>query len=221
MSNIFKWTKDLFTGSNEENYEALSHEELLKKASEVDYENKTMKEKIDKLDQQNSLLTNSIINKNNPKKSEYTNFLNLMEKNLLNSKKADLSKNYSIDAFKKFLYKEKLFFGTIEEDNINYLSKSEKEKEDELDWEKEKENNLLKQELLEINLKALYSNMFVVKDNRPNKIFKKESSGEKNENKKIFKENRYMNPYNDYIGKKRDNQVNMLEEFLLNEENEN
>ena len=63
--------------------------------------------------------------------------------------------------------------------------------------------------------------MFVVKDNRPNKIFKKESSGEKNENKKIFKENRYMNPYNDYIGKKSDNQVNMLEEFLLNEENEN
>ena len=214
MSRLLKWTNFL-TGSNEENFESLSHEDLLKRATEVDNENKKLKDEIDKLEEDNSFLNNSIINKNNAKKSEFTNFLYLMEKNLLNSKKSDLNNSYSIDDFKKFLYKEKLFFGTIDEDNINYLSKSESEKENELNWENEKENNLLKQKLLEKNLKELYSNMFVIKDNKINKK-------NKNDEKQILKENNYMNSDNDYIGKKRDTETsNILEEFLLNEENEN
>ena len=241
MSNLFKWTKDFLTGSKEEdNFDSLSYEELLKKSSEFDFENKKMEEKIKELKKENAFLNNVIIRKNNTKDSQYSNFLKLMEKNLLNMNNT-LSNDYSISTFKNFLYNEKIFLGTLDEDDIKYLTKKDKDKE--IDWEKEKEDYLLKQEILQKNLKDLYSNMFITKDNKKNKniIIKNDNENEKKEeeinnknnenksnyeekqkNKNISKENNYMNNYyNNFNGNKKEKESNILEEFLFNEDNYN
>jgi len=228
--NYFKWTKELFTGSGEEDFNSLSQEELVKKASELDFENKQMDEKIEKLQKENSLLNNSIINKNNINQSHYSNFLKLMEINLLNSNDNSLDKNYSINTFKNFLYQDNIFLGTLEEDDIKYLSK--KDMNNHFNWEKEKENYLLKQEILQNNLKTLYSNMFIIKENKikinNNNIIEKEENEKENKvkednkvddekpksNKKL-KENKFMNPANDYVGTKKDKEVNVFEDILL------
>lgn len=226
--NYLKWTKDLFTGSSgEEDFNSLSQEELVQKASQLDFENKQMEEKLEKMKKENFLLSNSIINKNNKKQSEYSNFLKLMEANLLNLNDNSQNKNYSIDTFKKFLYLENIFQGTLEEDNIKFLPKK-KDMNNNFNWEKDKENYQLKQEIIQNNLKALYSNMFIIKENKINNIIEKDENTKENkvneDSKKddvkqksnnSLKENKFMNPDSNYIGAKKDKEVNVFEDILL------
>ena len=233
MDYFFKRTKnikDFLTGSNgEDNFESFSYEDLLKKSSEFDLGNKKMEEKIKELEKENNFLNNIIIN--NSKHSEYSNFLALMESNLLNMKNEILSNNnYSITEFKNFLYNEKFFLGSLLEDNINYLKK--KDKDNKLDWEKHSENFLNNQEILQKNLKVLYSNMFVVKDIKKNKkVIKKlenanedindkknnnkSNTNEKQKNKSETKKKKFMNIYyNNYNGNKNENISDILEDLL-------
>ena len=232
MDYFFKRTKnikDFLTGSSEaDNFESLSYEELLRKSSEFDFGNKKMAEKIKELERENSFLNNIIIRKNNNKKdSEYYNFLKLMENNLLHLKNDIQSTNdYSTNTFKNFLYNEKIFLGTLEEDDINYLAK--RDKDNKLNWEKDKDNYLIKQEILQKNLKALYSNMFITKYSRKvgekrekeNKDNKKKNENktiinEKQKNKMVTKEKNYMNNYNNnYIGNKNENISDFLDDLL-------
>ena len=232
MDYFFKRTKnikDFLTGSIEEdNFGSLSYEELLRKSSEFDFGNKKMEEKIKELERENSFLNNIIIRKNNNNKdSEYFNFLKLMENNLLDLKTNKLStSNYSTNTFKNFLYNEKIFLGTLEEDDINYLTK--RDKDNKLNWEKDKDNYLIKQTILQNNLKALYSNMFITKYSRKighkrekengdnkKKIENKTIINEKQNNKMVSKEKNYMNNYNNnYIGNKNENISDFLDDLL-------
>lgn len=230
MASLFnfrplKLAKDLIIGSSDEdNFDSLSQEELVKKASELDIENKAMTEKIQKLKNENYLLDNSIIKKNGQNDTEYSHFLELMEKSLLNSKNVNVSNDYSIDTFKKFLYDQNIFLGTLEEDDINYLKK--KGEENEFDWEKDKNDYQLKQEILKKNLKELYSNMFIVKNNKPKENIKKEKDFEdkKIDNKIKEDENRQektklkkdisLKLNNDNSGNKKEEQVNLYEDLL-------
>lgn len=230
MASLFnfrplKLAKDLIIGSSDEdNFDSLSQEELVKKASELDIENKAMTEKIQKLKNENYLLDNSIIKKNGQNDTEYSHFLELMEKSLLNSKNVTVSNDYSIDTFKKFLYDQNIFLGTLEEDDINYLKK--KGEENEFDWEKDKNDYQLKQEILKKNLKELYSNMFIVKNNKPKENIKKEKDfedkkidnkikeDENRQEKTILKKDISLKLNNDNSGNKKEEQVNLYEDLL-------
>jgi hypothetical protein len=80
MSTFFNWSKGIIFGgsSNAEiDYESLSHEDLLKKASEIEFENNNMKQKINKIIKENNLLKNSTIKKND-NESDYSKFLILI-----------------------------------------------------------------------------------------------------------------------------------------------
>ena len=230
MASLFnfrplKLAKDLIIGSSDEdNFDSLSQEELVKKASELDIENKAMTEKIQKLKNENYLLDNSIIKKNGQNDTEYSHFLELMEKSLLNSKNVTVSNDYSIDTFKKFLYDQNIFLGTLEEDDINYLKK--KGEENEFDWEKDKNDYQLKQEILKKNLKELYSNMFIEKNNKPKENIKKEKDfedkkidnkikeDENRQEKTILKKDISLKLNNDNSGNKKEEQVNLYEDLL-------
>jgi len=163
MTSFFQY----FT--SEENFESLSHDNLLKRASEIDAENKKMEEKINQLSKENSLLNNSMINSNN-NDSQFSKFLLLMQKNLLNIKSDKNTKETTIDSFKKYLYDDNLLFGTLEENDISFLKSFDKNK---LDWTNKKEAHQLRQDILEKNLKELYSNMFSIMENQLNKKTKK------------------------------------------------
>ena len=220
---VFDYFKTFIGSNGEENLEKLSFDDLLKKASSIDSDNQDMKKKLNNLNEENTLLKNSIINNNN-QNSEFSKFLKLMEINLLNLQDNNA---YSINDFKKFLYDKNLFYGTLEEDDIHYLNKRE------LKWDNEKENYLLGQEILQKNLKILYSNMFIPRDNKKQinenkqeekniqqKKKEKENNGEKknnnNINKEIFK--KYNNDLN-FTKKDKEEEVNIFADFLLEENN--
>ena len=212
--------KNIIGSNGEENFEKLSFEDLLKKASSVDLDNKNIQKKLKSLNEENILLKNSIIKSNNHQNSEFSNFLKLSEKNLLNSQD---NNGYSIDNFKKFLYDNNLFYGTLEENDINYL------KNREINWDNEKENYLLKQEILQKNLKALYSNLFVPKAHEYKKnVIKKEKKENNKEEEKIDnnkkKENKkdIYKKFNDNFKKKEDKEeINIYENILLENDSEN
>ena len=224
MTSFFQY----FTG--EENFNSLSHDNLLKRASEIDAENKKIEEKINQLTKENSLLNNSIINSSNTK-SEYSKFLLLMQNNLLNIKSNKNVKETSIDSFKKYLYNDDLLFGTLEENDINYLKSFDKNK---LDWTNKKEAHQLRQDILEKNLKELYSNMFSIMENQLNKkakkiehkkIIREEDNKEVEEKEKknyIIEKNEFNNNYqkNKEDNNNRDNEkkkpIKLLNEKLYN-----
>jgi hypothetical protein len=226
MTSFFQY----FTG--EENFNSLSHDNLLKRASEIDAENKKMEEKINQLTKENSLLNNSIINSKNTK-SEFSKFLLLMQNNLLNIKSNKNAKETSIDSFKKYLYNDDLLFGTLEENDIKYLKTFDKNK---LDWTNKKEAHQLRQDILEKNLKELYSNMFSIMENQLNKkekriehkkIVRKEDNNEMEEKEKekqnnIIEKNEFNNnqKIHNYDNNNKDNEkkkpIKLLNEKLYN-----
>ena len=246
MSLFGNFTKGISSfldfSKKEENIESLSHEELLKKVSEINSENVSLQNSIKDISKENYLLTNSIINNNNNNNSEYSKFLNLMQKNLLHKKLNDNTHPYTNEDFKKFLYKEKLFYGCLDENDINILLKAKKDNKLEWDDEKIREKNKLKQEILEKNLKNLYSNMFTVrikkKEENKNKkiedeniyekkninIDKNDLKKEKKKERKIFDDKIYSNyPMNNYNlnENKKEKGTNLLEDLIFNDESEN
>ena len=202
-------------GNNEQDLNSLSYEELLKKVSLINSENTSLQNSISEISKENYLLDNSIVNDNNKNNSEFSKFLNLMQINLLNNKNSN-DIHYSNNDFKNFLYKEKMFYGCLDENDVNFLIKAKKDNKLEWDDKKKIDKNKLKQEILEKNLKNLYSNIFSVKvshkknDKEKNKnLIRKENneinnnnninidnndnkSSEKKKSKKLFEENKFQ-----------------------------
>ena len=147
------------------------------------------------------------------------------------------NKEYTNNDFKKFLYKEKLFYGCLEEKDINLLMKATKENVLEWDDEKIREKNKLKQEILEKNLKNLYSNMFVAKTNKNNKelnlksitknktnenIKKNIDSIINNSNNKVNTTNEYKYnglKMNNFIENRKESETNIFEDLIFNDDN--
>ena len=246
MSLFGNFTKGISSfldfSKKEEDIESLSYDELLRKVSEINSENVSLQNSIKDISKENYLLTNSIINNNNTNNSEFSKFLNLMQINLLHKISNNNTRPYTNEDFKKFLYKEKLFYGCLDEDDINSLLKAKKDNTLEWDNEQKKEQNKLKQEILEKNLKNLYSNMFTVKvnkkeENKNKKIEDENIKEKKNENidknvpkkekkkdKKIFDDKLYsnfqMNNYN-LNENKQEKKTNLLEDLIFNDDEEN
>ena len=246
MSLFGNFTKGISSfldfSKKEEDIESLSYDELLRKVSEINSENVSLQNSIKDISKENYLLTNSIINNNNTNNSEFSKFLNLMQINLLHKISNNNTRPYTNEDFKKFLYKEKLFYGCLDEDDINSLLKAKKDNTLEWDNEQKKEQNKLKQEILEKNLKNLYSNMFTVKvnkkeENKNKKIEDENINRKKNENidknvpkkekkndKKIFDDKLYsnfqMNNYN-LNENKQEKKTNLLEDLIFNDDEEN
>jgi len=246
MSLFGNFTKGISSfldfSKKEEDIESLSYDELLRKVSEINSENVSLQNSIKEISKENYLLTNSIINNNNTNNSEFSKFLNLMQINLLHKISNNNTRPYTNEDFKKFLYKEKLFYGCLDEDDINILLKAKKDNILEWDNDQNKEKNKLKQEILEKNLKNLYSNMFTVKvnkkeENKNKKIEDENINRKKNENidknvpkkekkkdKKIFDDKLYsnfqMNNYN-LNENKQEKKTNLLEDLIFNDDAEN
>ena len=246
MSLFGNFTKGISSfldfSKKEEDIESLSYDELLRKVSEINSENVSLQNSIKEISKENYLLTNSIINNNNTNNSEFSKFLNLMQINLLHKISNNNTPPYTNEDFKKFLYKEKLFYGCLDEDDINILLKAKKDNILEWDNDQNKEKNKLKQEILEKNLKNLYSNMFTVKvnkkeENKNKKIEDENINRKKNENidknvpkkekkkdKKIFDDKLYsnfqMNNYN-LNENKQEKKTNLLEDLIFNDDAEN
>ena len=246
MSLFGNFTKGISSfldfSKKEEDIESLSYDELLRKVSEINSENVSLQNSIKEISKENYLLTNSIINNNNTNNSEFSKFLNLMQINLLHKISNNNTRPYTNEDFKKFLYKEKLFYGCLDEDDINILLKAKKDNILEWDNDQNKEKSKLKQEILEKNLKNLYSNMFTVKvnkkeENKNKKIEDENINRKKNENidknvpkkekkkdKKIFDDKLYsnfqMNNYN-LNENKQEKKTNLLEDLIFNDDAEN
>ena len=245
MSIFGNFTKGLTNfldfGSNNDDLSSLPKEELLKKVSLINSENSSLQKSINEISKENSLLQNSIINDKNKNNSEFSKFLNLMQINLLHNNNSS-NINYTNNDFKKFLYKEKLFYGCLDENDTDILLKAKKENKLEWDDKKIREKNKLKQEILEKNLKTLYSNLFTNKTNKkripkdkditPNKKEnddnKKDKSdnisninnskNEKKEEKKSVDENKYQNYKNNKSNEKEKSGSNILENLIFNQD---
>ena len=181
MSIFGNFTKGLTNfldfGNTDDDLNSLSQEELLRKVSSINQENLSLQKSINEISKENYLLNNSIVNDNNKKNSEFSKFLNLMQVNLIHNKNNSGIK-YTNKDFKKFLYKEKMFYGCLDENDIDILLKAKKDNKIEWDEKTIKEKNKLKQEILEKNLKNLYSNIFAIKvSNKKNKKEKKRNKG--------------------------------------------
>ena len=85
-----------------------------------------------------------------------------MQINLLNNKNNN-DIHYSNNDFKNFLYKEKMFYGSLDENDVNFLIKAKKENKLEWDDKKKIDKNKLKQEILEKNLKNFIVIFFQLK----------------------------------------------------------
>ena len=241
MSIFGNFTKGLTNfldfGNTDDDLNSLSQEELLRKVSSINQENLSLQKSINEISKENYLLNNSIVNDNNKKNSEFSKFLNLMQVNLIHNKNNNDIK-YTNKDFKKFLYKEKMFYGCLDENDIDILLKAKKDNKIEWDEKTIKEKNKLKQEILEKNLKNLYSNIFAIKvSNKKNKKEIKDSNGVNNNNiiknenkddekkkvkgKKLFEENKFLDLNMNkglYENKKNENEVNMLEELIFNDD---
>ena len=233
-------------GNNEQDLNSLSYEELLKKVSLINSENTSLQNSISEISKENYLLDNSIVNDNNKNNSEFSKFLNLMQINLLNNKNSN-DINYSNNDFKNFLYKEKMFYGCLDENDVNFLIKAKKDNKLEWDDKKKIDKNKLKQEILEKNVKNLYSIIFSAKvknkkfNNDKNKNINKNEGKKENEiknnntnninlennenkkkGKKLFDENRFSNINNtNMFSNKKNEEVNILEELIYNEDKDN
>ena len=235
-----KLTNFLDFGNSEVDLNTLSYDELLKKVSEINSENTSLQKSITEISKENYLLDNSIVNDKNINNSEFSKFLNLMQINLLLKSNYN-NINYTNNDFKKFLYKEKLFYGCLDEDDANFLIKAKEKNKIEWDDKIQKDKNKLKQEILEKNLKNLYSNIFSTKVKNKNKTYNKEknenlnnkedkkeinnmkldNNEEKKKGKKLFNDKIFSNLDNNMFTNKKNNEVNILEELIFNEDKDN
>ena len=240
-----KLTNFLDFGNSEVDLNSLSYDELLKKVSEINSENTSLQKSITEISKENYLLDNSIVNDKNINNSEFSKFLNLMQINLLHKSNYN-NINYTNNDFKKFLYKEKFFYGCLDENDANFLIKAKEENKIEWDDKIQKDKNKLKQEILEKNLKNLYSNIFSTKVKNKNKTYNKEknenlnnkedkkeinnninnmkldnNNEEKKKGKKLFDGKIFSNLDNNVFTNKKNDEVNILEELIFNEDKDN
>ena len=211
---------------NDEKFNEMSKEELTNVASILSDENKKLKEKMNLIMNENNLLKNSIIN-NSEKNSEFGKIYNDLKETFLNFDDNE-NNNKNLNNFKTFLYNQFLFYGGIEEDDVNFINQININNDEE--WEKNHEIFLFKQKILERNYNEIFRNLLISKEIN-NLIGKKNNFNNENKEKNFINENNenkneekiIKNENNNFNNNNFNNNFNNLikEEKVLKEENEN
>lgn len=177
----FRKNLGMFTGKHDqtihEKFTDMSHEDLLSTASILQEEYDILKKNYGNLEKENKLLKNSVINNSSEQDSQFGKFYNNFKSVILDDN-ATTDKN--LNDFKSFLYNEYLFYGGIEENDVNFLNQI-KINEDS-DWENNKNVFLFKQKILERNYREIFNNFLI--SNEINKFLQKN-----NKNKNFVKIN--------------------------------
>ncbi len=210
--NLFNKVTDIFGLKNqltEDNYENMTKEQLVKTTSHLNNENKSIKSELTKIINENNLLNNSVINNSDNNSSQFGKFFLDIKNSFFKDEYNDYYKD--LNSFKTFLYDNNLFYGGLEENDINLLKKKKINIDE--NWKDNKNAFLFKQKLLDRNYKELFKNLFISKEfnnlinsrNNVNYSFNEDKNiksnnnivneepknreNEINENKKIFSEN--------------------------------
>ena len=210
--NLFNKVTDIFGLKNqltEDNYENMTKEQLVKTTSYLNNENKSIKSELTNIINENNLLNNSVINNSENNSSQFGKFFLDIKNSFFNDQYNDYYKD--LNSFKAFLYDNNLFYGGLEENDINLLKKKKINVDE--NWNDNKNAFLFKQKLLDRNYKELFKNLFISKEfnnlinskNNVNYSFNEEKNiksnnfvvneepknreKEINENKNIFYEN--------------------------------
>lgn len=210
--NLFNKVTDIFGLKNqltEDNYENMTKEQLVKTTSYLNNENKSIKSELTNIISENNLLNNSVINNSDNNSSQFGKLFLDIKNSFFKDEYNDYYKD--LNSFKTFLYDNNLFYGGIEENDINLLKKKKINVDE--NWNDNKNAFLFKQKLLDRNYKELFKNLFISKEfnnlinskNNVNYSFNEEKNiksnnfvvneepknreKEINENKNIFYEN--------------------------------
>ena len=158
----------------------MSKEDLITTATILQDGYEKLKLDYSELQKENNLLKNSVINNSNDQSSEFGKFFNNFKNAILDE---GVSPEKNLNDFKAFLYNEYLFYGGIEEDDVNFLNQINIT--DDADWEKNKKIYLFKQKILERNYREMFNNLLI--SNEINNFLQKEKP-QKFEAKKIKEE---------------------------------
>ena len=159
--SIFNKINDIFRYSNQpinnKEYEEISKEELASIASNLNIENKALKIDLENKINENKIFKNNILN-NDDDSSKFNKFFNEIKTTFLTNENDKNSDNIYLNRFKNFLYSQYLFYGEIEEDDINYLNQIKINKNE--DWEG-KDIFIFKQNIIERNYNELFKNILI------------------------------------------------------------
>ena len=205
---------------NNKEYEEISKEELVSIASNFNFENKALKSNLDNKINENKILKNAILN-NEDDSSKFNKFFNEIKTTFLTNENDKTSDNIYLNRFKNFLYSQCLFYGGIEDDDINFLNQVKINQNE--DWEG-KDIFIFKQKIIERNYNELFKNLLI--SNELNKILDKPLKDNKNDNlsnininlneknkrttlNDIISNNNDINNFNNFIEK----ETNKLKDF--------
>ena len=218
MNNLFK-----ALGFDNEDYNKMSKEQLVPIATNLKNQNQELKNNLKNIMDECSLLENSIINNSNDNNTQFGKIFIDLKNSLLTYENGKNINNNSIE-FKKYLYRNNLLYGGIEEDNIDLLKEIKIKQDDE--WKNNKDSVLFKQKLLERNYKEFFRNLLMSKefsnilDKTSNDNSNKKNNNFINNNNKI--ENLTLNDIisNNNNNNFNDNINNINQNIINNETNE-
>ena len=209
----FRKNLGMFTGKHDqtihEKFTDMSHEDLVSTASILQEEYDNLKKNYGNLEKENKLLKNSVINNSSDQDSKFGKFYNNFKSVILDDN-ATTDKN--LNDFKSFLYNEYLFYGGIEENDVNFLNQI-KINEDS-DWENNKNAFLFKQKILERNYREIFNNLLI--SNEINKFLQKNNKN-KNPIKVTFKHNTDISRLHTEVSKLKDVSIDNYIQDLKNE----
>ena len=193
--SFFELFKSKKPEKNNPLYEKMEREELVNVTSNLNIENKALKNNLEEKIIENKQLKNSILNSND-NSSGFNKFFNEIKTTFLNPEDDnDFDKKYS-KQFKNFLFDQYFFYGGIEEDEINFLNQINVNKDE--DYQNNKDIFLFKQKILERNYNELIRNLLI--SNELNNILDINSiNSKKNNLKSNFNFNDYQNIDNENI----------------------
>ncbi len=156
--SFFELFKSKKPEKNNPLYEKMGREELVNVSSNLNIENKALKDNLDEKIKENKQLKNSILN-SNENSSGFDKFFNEIKTTFLNPEdEDDFDKKYT-NQFKNFLFDQYFFYGGIEEDEINFLNQINVNKDQ--DYQNNKDIFLFKQKILERNYNELIRNLLI------------------------------------------------------------
>ncbi len=202
---------------NNKEYEEISKEELVSIASNFNFENKALKSNLDNKINENKILKNAILN-NEDDSSKFNKFFNEIKTTFLTNENDKTSDNIYLNRFKNFLYSQCLFYGGIEDDDINFLNQVKINQNE--DWEG-KDIFIFKQKIIERNYNELFKNLLI--SNELNKISDKPLKDNKinnlsNKNINLNEKNK-RTTLNDIISNNNNNDINNINNFIEKETN--
>ena len=167
LSNITKGISDYYSQSRDnssyERFASMSKEELISAASLLSEENKGLKEKFSEITNENNLLKNSVMsNSNKQTSSEFGKIFNSVKNAFILEDENDNENN--LKKFKAFLYDQFLFYGGLEEDDINFLNQINININDNKEWDENKDLFIFRQRVLERNYRELFRNLLISKE---------------------------------------------------------